>query len=205
MEKIKIELKDCEHLIEDGDILLFRGKGIVSRLIEKYSFGRYSHVGIANWNDGNLMCLEMREFRGGRSVYLESQIDSEKTEIDVYKVSHNMSYKTYHMNKLYNVDKTLNNLTRQRIVNRMIEYVTGQPYGWSNIGKILLTYLPFTRLLWGYNTEDDYETKYHICSSAVSYCYRTEYIDLVPMLSDQYVTPNHISRSALLKYQFTLK
>ena len=46
--------------IKEGDILLFRGKGIISWLIKRYSSGVHSHAGMAHWDGENLECVEFR-------------------------------------------------------------------------------------------------------------------------------------------------
>jgi hypothetical protein len=48
----------CRALIKNGDVLLYRGTGITSRLIKTISRSEYSHVGIAAWWNNRLMVLE---------------------------------------------------------------------------------------------------------------------------------------------------
>ena len=60
----------AKELIQEGDILLFRGSGIIGFLIKRYTAGVHSHVALAH-KDGNILeCVEFREFMGGRSVSL---------------------------------------------------------------------------------------------------------------------------------------
>ena len=69
-----IPYSEALPLIQEADILLFRGKGIISWLIKRYGSGVHSHVGIAHWDNDNLQCVEFREFKGGRSVSLKTQV-----------------------------------------------------------------------------------------------------------------------------------
>ena len=39
--------------IEEADVLLFRGEGLISWLIKRYGSGVHSHVGMAHWDGDN--------------------------------------------------------------------------------------------------------------------------------------------------------
>ena len=82
--------------------------------------------------------------------------------------------------------------------------LTGLPYGWKNIWKLVKHYLPFYRLA-PQNIKDNNATKIFVCSTAAAYAYRTSYIDPVPYLADSAVTPSDLARSSLFEYQFTLQ
>lgn len=49
---------EYRSLIKNGDVLLYRGTGLTSNLIQKISGSPYSHVGIAAWWNDRLMVLE---------------------------------------------------------------------------------------------------------------------------------------------------
>lgn len=52
-------VKDGVRLdIRDGDLFMFSGESVVSKLIRAVSGSRYSHVGIAAWWGGRLMILQ---------------------------------------------------------------------------------------------------------------------------------------------------
>ena len=65
----------ARELLREGDVLLFRGRGIIGNIIKRAGEGRYSHVGVASVhpNNGGFIweCIEFREFHGGRIVNLE--------------------------------------------------------------------------------------------------------------------------------------
>ena len=77
-----------EHL-KEGDVLLFRGTGIVSFFIKRASEGKYSHVGVASavGSNGSTIweCVEFREGKGGRTVNLEQYVKQHSGTIDVYR------------------------------------------------------------------------------------------------------------------------
>jgi hypothetical protein len=182
-------------LIQEADILLFRGKGIMSWLIQRYGSGVHSHVGIAHWDNENLQCVEFREFKGGRSVSLKRQVNSNPFGIDVFRAAKRVDYE--------NDSYVLDELTKSKITTAMLK-LTGLPYGWTNIWKLVKHYLPFCRLA-RQNIKDNNATKIFVCSTAAAYAYRMSYIDPVPYLADSAVTPSDLARSSLFEYQFTLQ
>ncbi len=69
-----ISLAHARHRISDGDLLLFRGAGVVSRMISVAGRSEFTHAARAAWWGRILFCLEVREFKGGRAVTLASQV-----------------------------------------------------------------------------------------------------------------------------------
>ena len=190
-----IPYSEALPLIQEADILLFRGNGIISWLIKRYGSGVHSHVGIAHWDNGNLQCVEFREFKGGRSVSLKRQVNNNPLGIDVFRAAKRVDYE----NDSYILDDSV----KFKITTTMLK-LTGLPYGWKNIWKLFKHYLPFCRLA-PQNIKDNNTTKIFVCSTAAAYAYRTSYIDPVPYLADSAVTPADLARSSLFEYQFTLQ
>jgi len=190
-----IPYSEATPLIQEADILLFRGKGFISWLIQRYGSGVHSHVGIAHWDNGNLQCVEFREFRGGRSVSLKTQVDNSPFGIDVFRAAKRVDYE--------NDSYILDDVVKSKIATTMLK-LTGLPYGWRNIWKLVKHYLPFCRLA-RQNIKDNNATKIFVCSTAAAYAYRVSYIDPVPYLADSAVTPSDLARSSLFEYQFTLQ
>ena len=190
-----IPYSEALPLVQEADILLFRGKGIISWLIKRYGSGVHSHVGIAHWDNGNLQCVEFREFKGGRSVSLKTQVDNSPFGIDVFRAAKRVDYE----NDSYIFDDSV----KSKITTIMLK-LTGLPYGWKNMWKLVKHYLPFYRLA-PQNIKDNNATKIFVCSTAAAYAYRTSYIDPVPYLADSAVTPSDLARSSLFEYQFTLQ
>ena len=69
-----------------GDLLLFRANSLVYRFIGGYGRSPYSPAGmaVATWHVW--MIAEMREFRGGRLVTLESQVRKYPGRIDWFSI-----------------------------------------------------------------------------------------------------------------------
>ena len=202
--------------IEEADVLLFRGEGLISWLIKRYGSGVHSHVGMAHWDGDNLECVEFREFKGGRSVSLKSQVESHPDNIDIFRAaSHvvqnkfeawpknieNRSVKPILSNEPleYKLDSDI----KSEITDTMLE-ITGLPYGWKNFWKLGKHYLPFCRLA-KQNIKDEDPNDVFVCSTAVTFAYRKNYIDPVPYLADSATTPADLARSPLFKYQFTIE
>ena len=189
-----IPYSQAKLLIQEADVLLFRGSGIISWLIKRYGSGLHSHAAMAHWDGSNLQCVEFREFKGGRSVSLKRQVGQNPQHIDVFRAASQIEYETTH----HKLDDT----TRSNLSKVMLE-LTGLPYGWKNFWKLVKHYLPFCRLA-PQNMKDDDRMNIFVCSTAVAYAYRSTYVDPVPYLSDSAVAPPDLARSALFEYQFTI-
>lgn len=62
-------LGDVEHLIKPGDLFLFRGRLLHSRIIQRWTRSVYSHVGIAHRPcTAGQDCLDVLEAREGSGV-----------------------------------------------------------------------------------------------------------------------------------------
>ena len=90
-----------------------------------------------------------------------------------------------------------------KVTDTMLD-LTGLPYGWKNFLKLGKHYLPFCRLA-PQNIKDEEPSDVFVCSTAVTYAYRKNYIDPVPYLADSATTPADLARSPLFRYQFTIQ
>lgn len=59
---------DARPTLRDGTVLLFRGRGIFSRLIQAKSGAPYSHAAMLAWWQDRLMVVESREGAGVRAI-----------------------------------------------------------------------------------------------------------------------------------------
>ena len=198
-----IKYNQAKELIQEGDILLFQGSGIIGFLMKRYTGGLHSHVALAHKDGDILECVEFREFMGGRSVSLKSQVDGAPLSIDVFRPVKSISYDE--IDKDGNFKLIEKNYTKE-IASAMTEDIirwTGQPYGWKNIWKMLLRFIPGARLF-QQNFNDDEVAKAKVCSTAVTVALRRNYMDPVPYLADDRVSPADLARSPLLQYLFTI-
>lgn len=201
-----IPFEEAKGLIKEGDILLFRGSGWIGFLIKRYTGGDHSHVGIAHLDGKTWECVEFREFMGGRSVSLQSQVAANPTKIDVFRPLSKISYEVMdeETGQISVVNKEYDKETADKTTQEIIKW-TGQPYGWENIWGMLIRFLPLVKLVTKQNTDDDDLTKAKVCSTAVTVALRQNYMDPVPHLADDRVSPADLARSPLLQYLFTIE
>src|SRR3954453_12024842 len=76
-----LPLAEARQRISDADLLLFRRHSPISIA----GRGTHSHAAKAAWWEGDLFCVEVREWHGGRAVTLESQVNKLPNRIDVYR------------------------------------------------------------------------------------------------------------------------
>ena len=176
--------------IHDGDVLLFRGSGLVSTLIRIAGRGHYSHAGMCVWARGVLLCCEVREFHGGRAVTLSSQVRLFPGSIDVYRPvvgdCQSVSFDPH------------------RAADAMLRKA-GTRYGYRAVWQAGLLHLPVIRLWQTPDTDDEATSGTpEFCSEAVASALRGEGLDPTPNLSDRLTEPNDLGRSAALRYLWTL-
>jgi hypothetical protein len=199
-----VEYDKAEEILQEGDILLFRGKGLISFLIQRYTGGLHSHVALASKCNDVWMCVEFREFKGGRSVSLKNQVGKNPTNIDVFRPLSSVSFQKMNEDKtITTVNKTYTNEMAHSMTQDIISW-TGQEYGWKNIFQMFSRFLPGIRLLRGQDTNDEDVARAKVCSTAVAIALRKEYMDPVPYLADDRVSPADLARSPLLQYLFTI-
>ena len=171
----------------DGDLLLYRGKGLIAWLIKVAGRGEYSHAAMIGWNGSRPMCLEVREFKGARAVTLESQVKRNSGRILVRGPKLQLA---------------------EARCSAAVQYMwnlTGCGYGWWGILLAGLTHLPFVRCFRRPSTDDKmHSERPPFCSQAVAAAYRSVGYDPVPHLSDRYTEPNDLWRSAMFQDKFTL-
>lgn len=173
----------------NGDLLLFRGRGLIARWIGTYGRGSYSHAAMVGWWHDHPMCMELREFHGGQAVTLSSQVAKYPETIDVYRP---------------------NVLHRQR-EGAMAEMrrKCGSAYSYSGIWAAALLHLPFVRLWKQVDTSDEPGLEAaglpEFCSQAVASAYQVGGgFDAVPNLHNRLTEPNDLARSSRFTYLFTL-
>lgn len=166
----------------DGDLLLFRGNGLIPWASE----GPYSHAAIALWRGRVLALAEAREWIGARVVTLSSQVRKHPGRIDVFRPLCGLAI-------------------RERAADLAFRQA-GHAYGYAAVAWASLLRLPILRAIAERFTapldpvgEPDalwHESKF--CSQLFLWCYRraSSTFDPVPNLADRYCTPNHLSHSS---------
>ena len=85
-EPILIPYSDVRHKIRDADLLLFRRRNRIARLIAVAGRSQYVHAAMAGWWKDRLMCVEMTS-GGGRAQLLSNLVARWPGVIDVYQAN----------------------------------------------------------------------------------------------------------------------
>jgi hypothetical protein len=178
--------------IQTADLLLFRGKGFVSKAIRIAGRSAYSHAAKASWHNHRLLCLEVREFKGGRAVTLESQVAKYPKQIDVFQANAEGRWPEYDRAK---ADDYMTGLC-------------GVEYGYFAIAESFVLHAPVLRWKAKPPTEDEIfdEKRLPYCSAAVAMA--DDFgggVDVVPNLANWAVEPGDLARSLFYSYLFTLE
>lgn len=213
---------DAARLIQDADLLLFRRaplslrspSSIIGKAIATSGRSDYTHAAKAVWwrchSPSVLLCVEVREFYGGRAVTLESQVRENPGRIDVYspqaevvgdesRVAGKDLLTTRH-------PSPTTRYSRFGAAAYMLSF-TGQRYGYRAIARAAKAYVPLIR--WAFETDSDdaqCDSQAVFCSEAVSRADRLGGgVDPVPNLADRDTEPGDLARSDFYRYQFTLE
>jgi hypothetical protein len=207
--RIFLPYRKARDILKEGDVLMFRGRGIASFFIKGAGSGHYSHVAIASANifNGRIFweCVEFREWKGGRTVGLERYVGDNPGIIDVYRPSRIYSGLKFIDGSVVEYSMRFN----PRAVTDDMRQLTGLPYGWLRIWRFIKYNISALRLLHSLDsiTNDDTPTTlvYPVCSTALAYAFSRNGYDLMRNRSDDYMQPSDISRSLFLNYIFTFK
>lgn len=195
-----------KNLIKEGDILLFRGSGFIAFFIKSFTNNPYTHIGLASYHNGKnlLELIEIREFYGGRSVNLASQLKKNPNNIDVYRISSPVYEYKSKLDSEGNLQiEQLKLEYNGRVVSNALRFLTGISYGYKRIFEIWLRHAPVLRLFVPWDFQENKDV-YPICSSAISYVIRENFTDLVHFSPDKRTSPGDISKSPLTNYMFTI-
>ena len=185
------DLSQSASQIHDGDLLLFRGRGIVSRLIGVAGRSEYTHAARAIWWGDMLFCCEVRERKGGRAVTLESQVRKYPGAIDVFETNPGKRWLEYD----------------RAGALRYMRRLAGCDYGYFGVLKAALRHLPLWRFLVRPDMNDQKITsRPSFCSQACAMADRIGgRVDPVPHLADRVTEPADLARSPFYSYRFTLR
>ncbi len=181
-----VRLEEARNHIQDADLLLFRRRGLIAIA----GRGEHSHAAKAAWWDDDLFCLEIREFKGGRAVTLESQIDRHSGRIDVLEANNSDRWPEF--------DRTR--------ATKFMRQLAGCDYGYAALLAAALLHLPLVRLVVKSEIDDTtIDRRPPFCSQACAMADRIGGgVDPVPHLADRLTEPADLARSPFYRYRFTL-
>ena len=164
--------------IKDGDVLLFQGTGVFSRLIRFVTRSQYSHSGLALWWNDRLMVLESTEPEV--RVMPLSILVGHYPRVDLYK-----AIKHYDPVQLF--EASTEALGKKDAVWTIVRYAR----------RILF------RLRGGGDPRKPPDK--FVCSQLVSFAYREAGLDLDKDNPDEFTTPEALSKSHGLVFAGTLR
>jgi hypothetical protein len=181
-----VTFADARREIVDGDLLLFRRRGLISIA----GRGSHSHAAKAAWWGDDLFCLEVREWHGGRAVTLQSQVRKFPGRIDLYRANPANRWPEY---------------DRMRAIT-MMRRLAGCDYGYAAVLAAAMLHLPFVRM--AVRAEVEYsrvDRRPPFCSQACAMTDRVAGgVDPVLHLADRLTEPADLARSPFYQYAFTL-
>lgn len=172
---------DVRDSIQDGDIVLFKGKSLLSRLIRWFTRSEYTHAGIAVWWRDRLMLLEAVD-KGVWAVPLSWRLATYQG------TAHLLTPDEHALRE--------NNLTLDRA--RLVASAQ------SELGKEYATWL-LVRIArkivfrWKGGADPWKPPQRFVCSQYVSRVYRDANVDLDPDEPDRFTTPKDIAESEFLR------
>jgi hypothetical protein len=213
MKDIVLSYDEGKTLIHKADVLLFKCGSFCSTgwWIGKYTNSIYSHVALANIMENNeIECLEFREFKGSQRYPLKKYIE-EGSKICVFRCIDRIDYPVCEIfeDKYVHVSlksKNFNQNIADNIVNTAIELM-GRSYSYWSIWSMGKGYIPLLRLKSKKicKDEDKPDESDFVCSTLITYAYRTNFIDPVPFLPDIYTTPADLARSRIFFKLFSIE
>jgi hypothetical protein len=185
-----VTLEQAAREICDGDLLLFRSRGLVAHIIARAGRSPYTHAARALWWDGDLFCGEVRQWHGGRVVTLASQLERAHGEIDVYEVNPGNRWRHY----------------RRGGATRFMRRLAGCRYGYRSVLQAAARHAPLWRWLVPprrYHVESSGSPPF--CSEACALADRLGGgVDPTPQLADRLTEPGDLARSPFYRYRLTL-
>jgi len=170
-----VEYAGIRGQIRDGDILLFRGKSWISRLICWVTGSPYSHSAILAWWNGRLMVLEA----------VGPGVTTSRMSVVVSKYSGKV--------ELWTTDE---HLARAEVI-RTAQLLLGKRYSTFKLFRNL------KQLVFGRPRQEPADPEAppedFVCSEFVSRVWRAGGIDLVKDAPDVYTKPSDIAKSPRLR------
>ena len=211
-ERIHLPYDDVRDYILDADVLLYRGRSLISKFIQVAGRSRYSHAALAGWTNGDdpdspysrLMAYEMLRF-GGTGTHLRSHAEKWPGKIDVYRVSD--LFTTFEWDTSLNAQRGQSRVLDRRLaVAKMKDFCRTGEYGRWHLIKAAFQHTPVIRFFFKPPTDDqiEHDGMPPFCSEAIAYALRKAFADVVANTPDRFTEPGDLARSPLLHYMFTL-
>jgi len=168
--------------IRDGDLFLFRGRFLVSKLFEKLTHSYYSHAAIVAWWDGRLMILQA-EGVGIQAIPLSVAVAEYPGRADWYRLRRD---------SFPDPDRSLKTVLAEAKAD------LGLSYGYADLARALWGYLKKLKL------RDPVSPKGLYCSEYVEKCFDSGGMSLTGR-PDITTFPQHIAESPRVEYVCSIR
>jgi hypothetical protein len=179
-EPTMLQYNDVRSQIQDGDVILFRGTILLSRIIERVSHGDYSHCALAaDWGERKMVL--QAELEGGvQAVPMSVAVGTYKGRVDWFRIAPAQRAKL-------------------NIAALMAEARADLGLGYAKEGMLKAA----EHFIFGAQiSEDPGNPQALFCSQYVERCFRVAGLAL-DRDSDGATSPTEISASQVLEYQGT--
>jgi len=175
-----IQYNDVRSRIADGDVILFRGTILLSRIIELVSHGDYSHCAIAaDWGERK-MVLQAELVGGVQAVPMSVAVGTYKGRVDWFRIAPAQR-------------------ARLDLAKLMAEARADLGLGYAKEGMLKAA----EHFIFGAHvSEDPGDPRALFCSQYVERCFRRAGLSLSKD-TDGATSPTEISASKVLEYQGT--
>lgn len=168
-----ISYDEARPHIRDGDVLCFRGRTGISKLIMKLSHGQFSHGALAFWWGDRLMVLQAEYGPGVQAVPVSRAVGKYNGNVEWFA--------------LRDEDRSEERMAKLRHV---AQKRLGDRYSVVELFLVGLHYAIGTALPKERRTPHEF-----VCSQYVAYCYAKVGLDLAPTRPDIGTTPEDLTRS----------
>lgn len=211
MKPTVINYTAARHRIRNGDLLLFRPRGLIWRAIAVAGRSDYTHAAMAVSRQTLMLLLRdsgpintffgvlarpdawwvLQETTGSPHIQsLDSIVEEWPGIVDVYETNPR--------------DGRHHCFSKTQAVAAMVRIIQ-KPYGWASLALAALYHIPVVRFFVRPNTRDnDNSRRSPFCSQAVAMACRKGGFDPVKNLADAKTEPGDLARSPFFKYRFTL-
>ena len=171
------------HRVRDGDILLFQGKGWVSRIIRWGSDSTYSHAGLTAWWGERLLVFQSAG-RGVEVLPVSSAVYEYDGQVDWWVVKREREAE----------------LDRGELLRHAVTQL-GTPYAKTGVLELMWR-MAIGKFRGRRDPRVDPEGMF--CSQYVSYCYRKAGLDLRPDTDDACTSPGDLATCGVLENRAVL-
>ncbi len=179
-EQTKIlDYAKIRNKFKNGDVLLYQGNSLYSRLIQFVTKSKFSHSGIVIWWNNRLMVMEVKAKKGVIVNPLSRSICGYDGNICWFTSIKPISTK----NRKKMVEFAELELGKQYSTGLVFFNLIGKLFGITGLGS----------------SDTLEETSKQFCSYYVAQIYNAVGIDLVPRKKDYFTSPDNIAKSKKLK------